>query len=76
MPTNCGLEFNLLLGGFMRYPARSLPSQSDRIAMFSGRPARTESITKDDVLNLIIALETHPDVGEFCVDKHLFSSKP
>lgn len=58
----------------MRQPARPLISPADRIPMFQGRPIRQESITKDDVLNLIIALELHADIAEVCADKHLFDS--
>jgi hypothetical protein len=57
----------------MRYPARQLPTPVDRIPMFQGRPRRDVSITRDDVLNLIIALEIHHDVEGFCADKHLFT---
>jgi hypothetical protein len=59
----------------MRYPARQLPTPVDRIPMFQGRPRRDVSITKDDVLNLIIALEIHADVEGFCSDKHMFRKR-
>jgi hypothetical protein len=58
----------------MRYTAKHLPTPADRIPLFQGRPRREESISKDDVLNLIIALEIHHDVEGFCSDKHLFIS--
>jgi|GEM_PF-3579771 len=59
----------------MRHPARQLPSPADRIPMFQGRPAREYGISRDDMLNLIIALEIHPDVARFCEDIHLFSPR-
>jgi len=58
----------------MRYSARSLPSHTDKIPMFSGRPIREDSISKDDVINLIIALAVNHDVATFCDDKHVFRS--
>ena len=37
-----------------------------------GRPARSEVISKDDILNLVIALELAKDVLDFLEDHHIF----
>lgn len=58
----------------MRQSSKLLSTNFDRIPMFGGRPQRQDVIHKDDILNLVIALEIHPDVVAFCADKHLFNS--
>ena len=37
-----------------------------------GRPDRDMAISKDDMINLLIALEIHRDVSSFWQDKHIF----
>jgi hypothetical protein len=44
----------------------------DKIPFLKGRPDRDFAISKDDMINLLIALEIHRDVATFCADKHLF----
>ena len=44
----------------------------DKIPFLKGRPDRDYSISKDDMLNLLIALEIHRDVSSFWQDKHIF----
>ena len=44
----------------------------DKIPFLKGRPDREFSISKDDIMNLIIALEMNRDVATFCGDKHIF----
>ncbi len=44
----------------------------DKIPFLKGRPEREFAISKDDMINLVIALEIHRDVATFCQDKHIF----
>jgi hypothetical protein len=44
----------------------------DKIPFLKGRPDREFPVSKDDMINLLIALEVHRDVSTFCSDKHLF----
>jgi hypothetical protein len=44
----------------------------DKIPFLKGRPERDFAITKDDLINLQIALEIHRDVSSFWMDKHIF----
>jgi hypothetical protein len=44
----------------------------DKIPFLKGRPDREFAISKDDTINLLIALEIHRDVTTFCADKHIF----
>lgn len=44
----------------------------DKIPFLKGRPDRDFAIAKDDMMNLLIALEIHRDVSTFCLDKHIF----
>ena len=44
----------------------------EKIAFLKGRPDREFAISKDDMINLLIALEVNRDVATFCSDKHLF----
>jgi hypothetical protein len=76
LPTNNKKGSSKSRGGHMRYPAKNPPLPADRIPLFQGRPRRDHTITKDDVLNLIIALEIHHDVEGFCSDRHLFVNRP
>ncbi len=48
------------------------PNFSDKIPFMAGRPDRETSIAKDDLLNLVIALEIHRDITLFWEDKHIF----
>ncbi len=54
---------------------KKIPSSfdsKDKIPFLHGRPDREIGITKDDVLNLAIALATAGDVLKLFDDKHLF----
>ena len=44
----------------------------DKIPLLKGRPDREFPISKDDVINLQIALEISRDVSTFWADKHIF----
>ena len=44
----------------------------DKIPFLKGRPERDVPISKDDMINLLIALEIHHDVISFWQDKHIF----
>jgi hypothetical protein len=44
----------------------------DKIPFLKGRPERDIPICKDDMINLLIALEIHRDVTTFWQDKHIF----
>jgi hypothetical protein len=44
----------------------------DKIPFLKGRPDREMAISKDDMINLLIALEIHRDVSSFWQDKHIF----
>lgn len=47
-------------------------TQAQKIAFLDGRPKRTQNISKDDILNLIISLELYEDVLDLVGDRHLF----
>ena len=44
----------------------------DKIPFLKGRPDRESNISKDDMINLQIALELSRDVSTFWQDKHIF----
>lgn len=54
-------------------PTPSNSSVKPKIPFLAGRPLRDAVISKDDILNLVIALELHTDVAAFCEDRHLFN---
>ncbi len=54
----------------MRHKTESLYS---KIPFLGGRPKRELNIDKDDIINLMIALELTGDVALFLEDRHLFN---
>lgn len=55
----------------MKHAARH-ETIKDKIPFLKGRPDREFPISKDDMINLQIALEIHRDVSTFWMDKHIF----
>ncbi len=56
---------------YMKHAARH-EAIKDKIPFLKGRPDREFPISKDDLINLQIALEIHRDVSTFWMDKHIF----
>ncbi len=53
-------------------PSKPNIKRSGKIPFLDGRPERELSITRDDVVNLMIALEINEDVTDFLKDKFMF----